>query len=106
MIGLVSIRVLPSDESGSLRGATLEDAVNEDKGKGLIPFYVSRDHYLSTAVSRDNLSLPKILLVHPGELCLPSILILHNLVLRTPGKIKLIVQSNLENREIKEEDKE
>lgn len=40
LIGGVQFRLLPVDEKFRLRGDTLERAINEDKAKGLIPFYV------------------------------------------------------------------
>ena len=42
MIGLVKLRLVPSDENLSLRGTALKEAVNEDKKEGLIPFFVSQ----------------------------------------------------------------
>ncbi|XP_060593010.1 histidine decarboxylase-like [Ruditapes philippinarum] len=40
LIGLVKMRFLPSDEHLSLRGDTLQRAVDEDLAAGLIPFYL------------------------------------------------------------------
>lgn len=40
LIGLVKMRFLPSDDKLSLRGETLQKAVDEDLSSGLIPFYV------------------------------------------------------------------
>ena len=40
LIGLVKMRFLPSDDKLSLRGSTLQAAVDEDLEAGLIPFYV------------------------------------------------------------------
>ena len=40
LIGLVKMRFLPSDEKLSLRGNTLQSAIDEDLEAGLIPFYV------------------------------------------------------------------
>ena len=36
----VKVRLLQSDEMFSLRGPTLQQALQEDKAKGLIPFHV------------------------------------------------------------------
>ncbi|XP_055357195.1 aromatic-L-amino-acid decarboxylase-like [Paramacrobiotus metropolitanus] len=40
MLAFVKCRPLSTDQDLSLRGEVLEIAINEDKGKGLIPFYV------------------------------------------------------------------
>ena len=41
MIGLVKMRELEIDENFSLRGKTLQQAMDEDRKNGLIPFFVS-----------------------------------------------------------------
>ena len=41
LIGLVKLRLLPSDDNLSLRGEALRVAVEEDRNNGLIPFFVS-----------------------------------------------------------------
>lgn len=41
MIAMVKIRLLDHDENYSLRGATVEMAVKDDRSNGLIPFFVS-----------------------------------------------------------------
>jgi hypothetical protein len=41
MIAMVKIRLLDTDENFSLRGEVLEKAIQEDKQKGYIPFFVS-----------------------------------------------------------------
>lgn len=41
LIGHVKMRLLPTDDKFSLRGDTLQKAIEEDRAKGLIPFYVS-----------------------------------------------------------------
>ena len=41
MISMVRIRELDLDADFSLRGDTLQKAINEDRRNGLIPFYVS-----------------------------------------------------------------
>ena len=44
LIGMVRMRLLPTDSKGSLRGVTLESAIKEDREKGLFPFFVSEMH--------------------------------------------------------------
>lgn len=39
MIGFVKLRILDTDENFSLRGVTLEKAIEEDKEAGLVPFF-------------------------------------------------------------------
>ena len=41
MIALVKLRILDTDENFSLRGHALQEAIEEDKRNGLIPFFVS-----------------------------------------------------------------
>ena len=41
LLGGIKLRGLQPDEKNSLRGATLEAAIKEDREAGLIPFYVS-----------------------------------------------------------------
>ena len=41
MLGAVKYRDLPTDENFSLRGDALEEAIKEDRERGLIPFFVS-----------------------------------------------------------------
>ncbi|KAK3736959.1 hypothetical protein RRG08_009438 [Elysia crispata] len=55
MTGLVTIRALPSDENGALRGATLEKAVQDDLDKELIPFYLGASIGTTTRCTFDNL---------------------------------------------------
>lgn len=40
LIGAVKIRLLETDEKFSLRGETLQKAVEKDRADGLIPFFV------------------------------------------------------------------
>lgn len=40
ILGGVRLRLLPTDELFSMRGETLKSAMEEDKAKGLIPFFV------------------------------------------------------------------
>jgi hypothetical protein len=42
MIGLVKIRLLETDENFSLRGETLQKAIQDDIDQGLVPFFVSK----------------------------------------------------------------
>ncbi|GFO16797.1 Aromatic-l-amino-acid decarboxylase [Plakobranchus ocellatus] len=55
LIGLVTIRILQTDENGSISGATLEAAVKEDIAKGLIPFYMGACVGTTTRCTFDNL---------------------------------------------------
>jgi hypothetical protein len=41
MIAMVKIRLLDTDGDFSLRGHVLEQAIEEDKRNGFIPFFVS-----------------------------------------------------------------
>ena len=41
VIAMVKLRHLPSDEKLSLRGEALKTALEQDRKRGLIPFYVS-----------------------------------------------------------------
>ncbi len=41
LLGGIRFRCLPTDDEYRLRGSTLENAIKEDREKGLIPFYVS-----------------------------------------------------------------
>jgi histidine decarboxylase len=56
LVALVRIRILPSDDSLSLRGATLRAAIDEDKAKGLIPFFVCATLGTTGACAFDNLA--------------------------------------------------
>ncbi len=40
------MRLLPCDDNLSLRGETLQEALDQDRKEGLIPFYVSLDFFL------------------------------------------------------------
>ena len=42
LIGLVKMRYIESDDNLTLRGDRLLDAIEKDKEKGLIPFFVSK----------------------------------------------------------------
>lgn len=55
MIAMVKIRHLDTDENFSLRGSTLEEAVESDKSLGLIPFFVSTTFGTTSCCSFDNL---------------------------------------------------
>ncbi|RZC41323.1 aromatic-L-amino-acid decarboxylase-like [Asbolus verrucosus] len=52
---LVKLRILEPDENGSLRGETLRAAMEEDKAKGLMPFFVSAILGSTSSCSFDNL---------------------------------------------------
>ncbi|CAI9732632.1 histidine decarboxylase-like [Octopus vulgaris] len=55
LIGLVKLRLLPTDDHLSLRGNTLEMAVKKDKEAGLIPFFVCGTLGTTGACAFDNL---------------------------------------------------
>ncbi|BFZ20278.1 hypothetical protein BsWGS_23317 [Bradybaena similaris] len=55
LIALVKMRKLPTDENGSLRGPTLENAIREDKENGLIPFFVCATVGSTPSCAFDNL---------------------------------------------------
>ncbi|XP_052264324.1 histidine decarboxylase-like [Dreissena polymorpha] len=55
LIGLVKMRFLPSDENLSLRGSTLQKAIDEDLQAGLIPFYLCATLGTTGACAFDNL---------------------------------------------------
>lgn len=52
---LVNLRILEPDENCSLRGATLKKAIEEDKAKGLLPFFVSTTLGTTSCCSFDKL---------------------------------------------------
>ena len=41
LIGLVRLRLLTPDDNLTLRGNTLQEAIDQDRRDGLIPFFVS-----------------------------------------------------------------
>lgn len=47
LLGGVHFRLLESDSKHQLRGETLADAIRADKEKGLIPFYVRAEAFLT-----------------------------------------------------------
>ncbi|RUS91200.1 hypothetical protein EGW08_001006, partial [Elysia chlorotica] len=55
MIGMVTMRSLPPDEKGALRGTTLEKAVQDDLSKGLIPFFLGACVGTTTRCTFDSL---------------------------------------------------
>ncbi|KAL4216522.1 hypothetical protein ACF0H5_024245 [Mactra antiquata] len=55
LIGLVKMRFLPSDDKLSLRGDTLQQAINDDLKAGLIPFYLCATVGTTGACAFDNL---------------------------------------------------
>ncbi|ESN98404.1 hypothetical protein HELRODRAFT_84403 [Helobdella robusta] len=62
MLSLVKMRELDVDEKFSLRGNTLEKAIQEDKRNGLVPFYVFATLGTTSVVSFDNIK-------EIGEVC-------------------------------------
>ncbi|CAH1099327.1 unnamed protein product [Psylliodes chrysocephalus] len=52
---LVQIKILDTDENGSLRGETLRDVMEKDKANGLFPFFVSAILGSTSSCSFDNL---------------------------------------------------
>jgi len=56
MIAFVKLRILDPDEHLSLRGATLAQAMEEDRALGLVPFFVSATLGTTSCVSFDNLA--------------------------------------------------
>ncbi|ELU11164.1 hypothetical protein CAPTEDRAFT_119245 [Capitella teleta] len=56
MISLVKMRELEPDESLSLRGSTLQRAIDEDRKMGLIPFFVCATLGTTAVCSFDNLN--------------------------------------------------
>jgi len=56
MIAFVKLRILDPDENLSLRGATLAQAMEEDRAMGLVPFFVSATLGTTSCVSFDNLA--------------------------------------------------
>ena len=57
LIGHVKIKLLKTDEKYSFRGDTLQQAIEEDRKAGLIPFYV-RNCYSTLATSQHDFTLP------------------------------------------------
>lgn len=55
LLGQVNIRLLPADENSSLRGYTLQKAIQEDKAKGKIPFLVIATLGTTSSLGFDNL---------------------------------------------------
>ena len=55
MIAMVKIRLLEPDENFSLRKATVEKAVKDDRSNGLIPFFVSCTFGTTSCCSFDNI---------------------------------------------------
>ncbi|XP_025835426.1 tyrosine decarboxylase-like [Agrilus planipennis] len=56
MLCFVKLRILEPDEKSSLRGQTLQMAMEEDKTMGLVPFFVSTTLGTTSCCSFDNLS--------------------------------------------------
>ncbi|GAB6027474.1 hypothetical protein CHUAL_001729 [Chamberlinius hualienensis] len=55
LLGGIEIRKLPSDENCSLRGQTLEEAIERDKAEGRIPFMVMATLGSTSSLGFDNL---------------------------------------------------
>ncbi|CAK1593272.1 unnamed protein product [Parnassius mnemosyne] len=55
LIGLVRMRYIESDENQSMRGDKLEEAIINDKTKGLVPFWVCATLGTTGSVAFDNL---------------------------------------------------
>ncbi|CAG4958048.1 unnamed protein product, partial [Parnassius apollo] len=55
LIGLVRMRYIESDENQSMRGDKLEEAILNDKTKGLVPFWVCATLGTTGSVAFDNL---------------------------------------------------
>ncbi|XP_045118085.1 aromatic-L-amino-acid decarboxylase-like isoform X1 [Portunus trituberculatus] len=56
MMAFVKLRILEPDENHSLRGATLQQVMQEDRAMGLVPFYVSATLGTTSCCSFDNLA--------------------------------------------------
>ncbi|KAK7576159.1 hypothetical protein V9T40_012445 [Parthenolecanium corni] len=55
LLGGVRFRLLPTDDEYKLRGSALQDAIHEDREKGLIPFYAVATLGTTSVCSFDNL---------------------------------------------------
>jgi histidine decarboxylase len=55
LVALTRIRILPSDDKLALRGNTLQEAIEQDKKQGLIPFFVCVTLGTTGACAFDNL---------------------------------------------------
>ncbi|KAK7576160.1 hypothetical protein V9T40_012446 [Parthenolecanium corni] len=55
LLGGVRLRLLPTDDEYKLRGSTLQDAIQEDRDKGFMPFYVVATLGTTSICSFDNL---------------------------------------------------
>lgn len=55
MISLVKLRILETNEDGSLSGETLHQAMLDDESKGLFPFFLSTTYGSTACTSFDNL---------------------------------------------------
>lgn len=64
LIGAVKVRLLETDEKFSLRGETLQRAIEKDREAGLIPFFV-RSHNFTIIIPEKR----KTLITHDGISC-------------------------------------
>ncbi|KAF4519287.1 hypothetical protein B566_EDAN002177 [Ephemera danica] len=56
MISLVKLRILEADENCSLRGETVEEAMQKDREQGLVPFFVSCTLGTTSSCAFDNVA--------------------------------------------------
>lgn len=64
LIGAVKVRLLETDEKFSLRGETLQRAIEKDREAGLIPFFV-RSHNFTIIIPQKR----RTLITHDGISC-------------------------------------
>ncbi|XP_049882615.1 histidine decarboxylase [Pectinophora gossypiella] len=62
LIGMVRLRYIESDDQQSMRGDKLEEAIRQDKARGLVPFWVCATLGTTGSVAFDNLR-------EVGEVC-------------------------------------
>ncbi|XP_071945459.1 aromatic-L-amino-acid decarboxylase-like [Antedon mediterranea] len=62
LMGSIRMRILPSDDQHAMRGDTLKKIIEEDKAKGLLPFFVCATLGTTGCCSFDNLQ-------ELGEIC-------------------------------------
>jgi hypothetical protein len=59
---MVKVRQLAIDDHYSLRGKTLDESIQSDKQKGLIPFFVR--YFLNLIILKNSLSIENRFVVH------------------------------------------